>query len=517
MTLRPVTIRPILVGIAAVLAAALLSALAPARADAFGCTASAVRGTVLGSGTIEPVVANPGGGDCKTDVRGLSVPLSTVLTANVVSARTAAQGTGVAETADAAGGLSDIRLLSLPDLPITLPTADLSSLKPIDIAGVGSIDVAAAVRALLPDNRLPRANLVEVAALTASARGACVSGQPQLTGTSSVLGLKVLGAELGVDEIVERTTNLIDTASVDPSDIDLSSVPLVGGGTVDLRPLQATVQPLLDALPTISIPATVAQIRVSPAQQERVGDRLTQRALRVEASIAGTPIADVVLGEATVTSTGAQCAAAPSSAAGVAESALRCTKRRLVLIDVLPGRRVRLVGAADRRFSGRRVSIFFTHTGRRVATAVVGRDGMFRTTAKMPPRSIRGTNRARYQARIGRERSLRLKLQRRMIVRSVRVRNGRVRISGTVRRPLAKPIRTIEIRRRVSCRRSVVVKRFKPNRRGNFSVVVKAPPSQLAAVYRAATRVRKTRRNPKTYPTFTLPRFVDLARETPRT
>lgn len=517
MTHRPVITRPMLLA-AAVLAAALLSALAPARADAFGCTASAVRGTVLGSGTIEPVVANPGGGDCKTDVRGLSLPLSTVLTANVVSARTAAQGTGVAETADAAGGLSDIRLLSLSTLPIPLPAVDLTPLAAVvvGVPGVATVDARAAAEALLPGGRLPNANLVEVAAVTASARGRCVDGQARLTGDSSVAGLKILGQETPLDAAVEQTLTLVNSGSIDPSNIDITKIPLPAGVTLD-PVLAAAIQSALDALDPIAIPATLANVRITPAQQERVGDRLTQRALRVEASIAGTPIADVVLGEATVTSTGAQCAAAPSSAAGVAESALRCTKRRLVLIDVLPGRRVRLVGAADRRFSGRRVSIFFTHTGRRVATAVVGRDGMFRTTAKMPPRSIRGTNRARYQARIGRERSLRLKLQRRMIVRSVRVRNGRVRISGTVRRPLAKRIRTIEIRRRVSCRRSVVVKRFKPNRRGNFSVVVKAPPSQLAAVYRAATRVRKTRRNPKTYPTFTLPRFVDLARETPRT
>jgi hypothetical protein len=41
-------------------------------------------------------------------------------------------------------------------------------------------------------------------------------------------------------------------------------------------------------------------------------------------------------------------------------------------------------------------------------------------------------------------------------------------------------------------------------------VSVAAPPNQLAAVYRFATRVRKTSTNPKTFPTFTLPRYVDL-------
>jgi hypothetical protein len=132
----------------------------------------------------------------------------------------------------------------------------------------------------------------------------------------------------------------------------------------------------------------------------------------------------------------------------------------------------------------------------------------------MPSPRIRGTNAARYQARIGRERSLRLKLQRRMVVRTVRLsqRRDRVRIIGRISRPLASPVRTIEVRRRISCRRSAVVARIKPNRRGEFNVLLTAPPNQQAAVFRFATRVRKTTRNPKTYPTFTLPRFVDLGR-----
>ena len=105
---------------------------------------------------------------------------------------------------------------------------------------------------------------------------------------------------------------------------------------------------------------------------------------------------------------------------------------------------------------------------------------------------------------------MRLKLRRRMVVRSVRVSGGKVRIRGVVTKPLAAPARTIEVRRRVSCKRWVLVKRIKPKRDGSWSTTVDAPPSQQAAAYRLATKVRKFRRNPKTYPTFTLPRYVDL-------
>ena len=42
-------------------------------------------------------------------------------------------------------------------------------------------------------------------------------------------------------------------------------------------------------------------------------------------------------------------------------------------------------------------------------------------------------------------------------------------------------------------------------------MTVSAPPKQQAAVYRFETRVRKNYSNPKLFPTFTLPRYVDLA------
>jgi hypothetical protein len=247
---------------------------------------------------------------------------------------------------------------------------------------------------------------------------------------------------------------------------------------------------------------------VTPGAQTRSDGGLTQQALRVEISVAGQSLVDLTVGEARVSAAGVSCTT-PAAAAN--QAALQCTTRRLVLTDVVRrGNHVRLVGAADRRYVGKRVSLVFTATGRVVKRVKVGRDGGFKASVPLPKRSLRNTNRARYQARLGKERSLRLKLMRRMSVTGVRTSSGKVTIAGHITRPLSKPVRTIVVKRRVSCKRNAVVKRVKPDRHGRFRVTVAAPPNQLAAVYRLATRVRKHVKNRKTYPTFTLPRAVAL-------
>jgi hypothetical protein len=124
------------------------------------------------------------------------------------------------------------------------------------------------------------------------------------------------------------------------------------------------------------------------------------------------------------------------------------------------------------------------------------------------PRRVRFTNRASYQASIGAERSPSLKLTRRMLVDSIASRAGKVVIHGHVVRPLAQPIATILVQRRVSCSSTVTVKRIKPRRNGTFTVTLAAPPHTQAAVYLATTRVRQTVSNRKTFPTSTLPRVV---------
>ena len=157
----------------------------------------------------------------------------------------------------------------------------------------------------------------------------------------------------------------------------------------------------------------------------------------MQVSLLGQSIADAVLGEARVSNASVACQQVAAS-----QLALQCTTRKLVLIDVLErGGRVSLLGAADKSLIGRTVNIFFAVGGRRVASAVVQPDGFFRATAPLPPRSVRFTNLARYQARIGAERSLNLKLHRRMLVTSISSSGGNVTIKGRVIKPLAAPVR----------------------------------------------------------------------------
>jgi hypothetical protein len=513
--------------VGAAITVAVLAALpATANAQGFGCAASALRGTVLGVTALEPAVANGGATNCRAvTATGNSLNLPAPLQATTVAAATFAGGP--AERVDqqvvgAAGAVGDLRVplpavpLQLPDLsgavasipaapglptlPVPLPELPL----PVQVPDVGTVDLRPALLALLPRLQLPQIDLLRVGAATAQARARCVDGRPALDGASEVTGLNVLGQDLPVGEAVERAVTLIDSSSVDPSAASLDLAVLPAGVTLtdDVR---AALQAALDALPPIQIPATLAQVKVTPNQRSGDADQLLQQALHVEVSLLGRSLADLVIGEAAVSAVGVDCS--PAAAAHAAQ--LECTRRRLVLADVVErGDKVRLVGAADRSLAGRRVRIVFTGTRQTVATATVKRDGGFATTSRLPRRSLRGTNRERFQAVLGRERSLDLKLRRRMLVSRASASRGRVTIVGRVVRPLARPARSIEVRRRVSCNRWEVVKRVRPDRRGRFRVRVAAPPGQLAGVYRLATRVRKTRRNPKTYATFTLPQAV---------
>jgi hypothetical protein len=518
-------VRSRILAVLAALTAPLLAAASPASAADFNCEASALRGTVLGQ-TLEPVTANRGRPACRpargggaglTDpLAGLPLPVRPV-SASLLAAQTNLQGQAgrpVTQTAGAEGGIANVGVLSLPELPVqVIPdqvNQQIEALQPISLlGGTVTVDIRRAVRALLPNGRLPSGDLLRIQGAYSFASARCVGGRPRLTSQSAVTGLRVLGQDLTLNQVVERTLNLVDTTNVDPSNIDLGNVDFVAG-SLDAATLRPLLQPVLDGLPTISIPATVARVRVTPGQETRTADRLTRTALRVEASVGPLQLLDVTIGEATVSSAGVSCAESTGTAP---QEALRCTQRRVVLIDVLErGGRVRLVGAADPRLAGRTVRIVFRATERTVARARVRRNGSFSTTARLPSRALRSTNRARYQAVVGRERSLDLKLRRRLVITSTRVRGGRVTIRGRVTRPLAgrRSQRRITLVRRVSCRRVQVLRRFLPRRDGTFSVTVPAPPNQSTAVYRLATRVRKVERNPRTYPTFTLPRFVDL-------
>jgi hypothetical protein len=511
--------------------AAALAAAGPAAADAggtFACSASALRGSVLGTRALEPVTANAGQATCRDDQATMADALPAPLHGGFIAAGTTLSRAGDRPDqvkAVAAGGVTDLAIRALPELPIALPTATIpdavrqlslpvpASLQLLGVPAQLTFDMMPAITGLLPQSVLPAVDLASVQAAVAYAGAQCRDGVAVPVGSSQVSGLRVLGQELPLGAVVDRTVRLIDTRSIELSKLDIDSVPLPDA--LKLLPqalvrqvLDTVLKPAVAALPPVSIPPTLAQVTVTPGEQTVSSGVLVQRALRVHVSILGREIADLVVGEATAGANGVDCSPAPEPE----PATLACTKRKLALIDVVPaGRRVRLFGIADEEYAGRTVDILFRGTGRRVAEAVVEDDGSFSTTAPMPPRAVRSTNRARYVATIDRHKSLDLKLMRRMVVESMSARNGAVTIVGRVVKPLADPVAPIEVRQRVTCSKEKVVGRAKPGPDGRFRVTVPAPDGQSEGVYRLATEVRKTARNPKRYPTFTLPRAVNLS------
>lgn len=534
--MTPRSIRPVAVaaGLFAVAAAAAPGA-AQAAEPKFTCEASALRGTILGQ-ALEPAVYGRGQ-ECKT---GQNIP--TVALPGIISAKAlVASGTKVDDAlkpaALAAGGIASLQLQLLPTLQglPALPNADaaIDGLPVVPLSRIpgipatpltpaitlSDIDIRPLARAALAGGKLPNVDLLSTDVLSSTAAASCSDGKLTLNGASTVAGLKVLGLPVNLDKTVQQNLNVLDSRSFDPSKItvaDLRSInpaldtALGGAGATLIPAVQALLTATVGALPPISIPAAVAEVKVTAGGQTKTGDSLTQQAARVQVSLVGQALLDVVVGEAKVSAVGPCPVAAVVKPVDPPPAELGCTDRKLVLVDVFQqgSKGIKLKGAADKAFAGKTVSIRFGKSKKVVATAKVGENGGFSTFAKTPPKSIRNTNDARYTAVRGNEKSLSLKLTRRMRVSRVLDDGKQVTITGFVRMPLAAPAATINLRQRIQCGKQKVIATTKPNKDGRYTFKVKSP--DLPAVYRATTRVRNNKSNPKTYPTFTLPRGVDL-------
>jgi hypothetical protein len=530
----------------------LVPAASGAAEPSFTCEASALRTTLVGQTAIEPS-ATGGGAPCATGAALPPLALPSLLTGSALSADTtfdpATLQAGATGTVTGlhlgldAGLLGAINLpteqliAALPPISVPIPPALVTTLQLLvpSFPSAIQVDIRDAVAAALPDGQLATGDVLGADLLRSTAAAGCTAGVPSLTGSSAVNGLRSLGQDVTVvDGFAQQQLTLLDTASIDLSTLDLSQVSVLtslDGLTVPLlSALQGLIGPALAALPPIEIPPTIAQLTVRAPEQIVEGDVLTQRALHATLTLAGQPILDAVAGEAKVGRAGAcpppppiagptvaqgepAVPAAPKAVAGLSASAqlLACTDRKLILLDVLPGsKQVRIKGAADRALVGRTVKIRLRATGKVVANAKVGKDGFFTTTAPLPPREIRTSNAARYRAELGKELSLPLKLHRRMALTRLTSVGGKVTVAGRVELPLSHPVDTIRLVRRVSCHKTVLVTSFRPASDGSFEVTVAAPKGATAAVYRLATHVPKTRKNPKRFPTFTLPTGIDL-------
>jgi hypothetical protein len=191
--------------------------------------------------------------------------------------------------------------------------------------------------------------------------------------------------------------------------------------------------------------------------------------------------------------------------------AVGCVANRLILTDVFPrAGKVRLLGVAPPSAAGKRVAVFSTWNGKQVAKPTVQADLTFSAAVPLPPRRLRFTNKARYVAKLGSQRSLALKFARRMHATVVTAAGRHVTFTGTITPPLATPIQPVVIRASASCStigRGAIVATVKPSRHGAFTAHFDLGAGQSVVYLRAQTKVRNSKR---TFSTYTLIRGVKL-------
>jgi hypothetical protein len=143
-------------------------------------------------------------------------------------------------------------------VPINVPSTS------INVPLVGTVDITSALRTLVP---VPTGTLVGLQESTATASGRCSNGSAQLTGSTQVSGLTAMGQALPTNQAVQQAVTVVSATTIDPSLVSQSALP---------PPLDSlsllVLQPLLDALPNIAVPATVGQVGLTPARSpSRVG------------------------------------------------------------------------------------------------------------------------------------------------------------------------------------------------------------------------------------------------------
>ena len=503
------------IAVLVVVVAAVFVVAAPlAQARDFNCDASAVRLTLGGQATVEPITANRGASVCK-EVKSQTKQTIGPVTLGALIAETAVPN---ATQVDAQGGLGLVSVSAdaLAGLPI--PTQDqINQIDQLPSVSVGliTVDIRPAVKAYLAG--LKTGPLLELAGSLANAHARCNGSTPVLTGDTQTIGLKVLGQTIPTDAIVNKALTIND-GTVDPSNLDVAQVLLPPGVTLDPA-LTSAIKSALDLLPDIQLPPALLSLSVKPSSQIKTSDSLTQQGLAVSLSLVGQKVLDLVVGEARVSVDSVKCTVqtpqgevAPISA--VPEQALSCGSRRLALIDVVDrGSYVAIYGAADKRLAGKRVAIRSkADRGRVVARPRVSKAGLFRARAPLPPARYRDTNVARYLAVHGKDKSLNLKLHRRMVWTSVSSAHGKVTLRGLVTRPWTSPPDTIVVRQRLTCRKQKIVARVHPDANGRFKVTLKAPKNGDVGVYRATTMVAFPDPSAPDFRTYTLPGLVRFAR-----
>lgn len=230
------------------------------------------------------------------------------------------------------------------------------------------------------------------------------------------------------------------------------------------------------------------------------------------ATLTTNPVPVVKNETPTSTNGGSTTSTGTTQTAKVAEEVLHgCTNTRLVLNDVyIRGSRVLLGGSAAKSLAGQKVKILLNE-GKQVASATVGANGQFTTTAPLPPAKLRESLSTRYSAEIGKLRSLDLKLTRRLQLEPPTATGTTVTLSGRLTLPLTKPVTPVVVEQQTQCGTSKIVKTFTPAANGRFHIAIPAPAGAKAAIYRLKSKVAaNTHATAHGFQTYSLPLPVAL-------
>src|SRR4051795_9957302 len=237
-----------------------------ADARDFNCDASAVRLTLGGQATIEPITANRGSATCK-EVKSQTkqtvgpVTLGALIAETTVPKPTQVDAQGglglVSVSADALAGIPIPTLDAIdnvPAVPVPLP----APLVPI------TVDIRPAVKALVAG--LQAGPLLELAGSLANAHARCDGSTPVLTGDTQTVGLTVLGQKIPTDAVINQALTLYNGQTIDPSKLDLSKIVLPPGLSLTdpsgTSLVQTAIQGALASMPAITLPESLLNLSI---------------------------------------------------------------------------------------------------------------------------------------------------------------------------------------------------------------------------------------------------------------
>jgi hypothetical protein len=225
-------------------------------------------------------------------------------------------------------------------------------------------------------------------------------------------------------------------------------------------------------------------------------------------STASTGTTSTIAQSVPITGTPVSVATSPKA---VEELLHGCSSSPLVLNDVyIQGSHVFLSGSAAKSLAGKKVKILFNE-GKSVATATVEANGLYTTTAPLPPAKIRDNLNTRYTAEIGKARSLHLKLVRRLLLEPPRPSGTTVTLTGQLTLPLTKPIAPVVVEQQLECGKTTIAKTFTPAANGHFHITITVPANARAGIFRLTSKVAANNHSiAHGFTTFSLPLPVSI-------